>query len=109
MLTGVKGNKATFKCNNCESEFDKNLAGVISGKVEQFDEYENLAVHCENCNSFEIFNLNIPTDDTEEPFETGELPLEEEIQRHYVRLIQRIIRKDFIDRRNKQTGETTDE
>jgi hypothetical protein len=109
MLKGVKGNKITIECNNCKTEFEKNLTGVISNRLEEFNQYENLQAHCDNCKTFEIFNLNIPVDATDEPFLTGDLPVEEEIQRHYVRLIQRIIRKDFIDRRNQNMEVTINE
>jgi hypothetical protein len=39
--------------------------------------------------------MNIPIDDTDEPFETGDLPIEEEVQRAYVRILMRMVREDL--------------
>jgi hypothetical protein len=63
--------------------------------VEEFGQYENLSFSCPGCQSSEIFNLNIPVNDIDEPFETGDLPESEEIQRYNVRLLIRTARADF--------------
>lgn len=97
MLKKVNGRNMSMECNHCDNEHTHKLpVDFVCNKNPIFsDEYENLAVTCPQCGALEIFNLNIPTDDTDEPFETGDLPVEEEVQRYYVRLLQREIRADF--------------
>jgi hypothetical protein len=63
-------------------------------KLDEFNEYENINIPCD-CGSVKVLNMNIPVNDTDEPFEMGELPLKEEIQRYYLRLLIREIREDF--------------
>lgn len=96
MLKGISGTKMTTVCNFCGHEQTTNLDGVVLRKNE-LDEYDNLNVVCPNCGSGEVFNLNIPADDIDEPFQTGDLPTEEEIQRYYVRYLMRLVRQDFVE------------
>jgi hypothetical protein len=46
--------------------------------------------------------MNIPVNDTDEDVNTGDLPVEEEVQRHYIRILQREKREDFLA--NKATS-----
>lgn len=62
--------------------------------LEEFNEYQNVGLRCP-CGTKEVFNVNIPVNDTDESFQTGDLPIKEEIQRHYVRILQRLVRADF--------------
>lgn len=95
MLKSVVRNTMSLKCDICGHEFEKPVPNISLRFLSEFNEYENLAVQCPNCNGYEIFNMNIPPDDTDEPFRTGDLPLREEIQRYYVRLLMRHVRKDL--------------
>lgn len=99
MIKSIVGNIMKTECHKCGKEKEINLDGVVITKNE-FDEWENFVVECE-CGSGVVYNLNIPEDDTDEPFETGDLPVEEEIQRHYVRILQRMVREDFVNKRIK--------
>ncbi|WP_079479729.1 hypothetical protein [Halobacillus salinus] len=95
MLKSIVDKDCHMKCNQCSLEYVENVNGVVKVYTEE-GEYENLNVSCPNCGQLEVFNLNIPVNDTDEPFETGELPVDEEIQRHYVRLLIRMVRDDFV-------------
>lgn len=95
MLKSIIDNTAEVHCNSCSNVIYFDLTNVELKYSEEFGEYENFAVECGICNTAEIFNMNIPVNDTDEPFATGDLPTEEEIQRYYVRLLQRIVREDF--------------
>ena len=95
MLKSIEGNNMSVICNNCEVENQFDLEGVKSNFLNEFNEYENLSFLCPNCNAIESFNMNIPIDDIDEPFKTGDLPIQEEIQRHYVRILMRIVRDDL--------------
>lgn len=92
MLKSIQGMDMITQCN-CGKEKTTDLTGVVISKGD-FDQWDNLTVNCE-CGIAEAFNLNIPIDDTDEPFATGDLPTDEEIQRYYVRLLIRIVRADF--------------
>ena len=93
MLKHVIGTTMTTVCHSCGQEKQTDLSNITVSKNE-FGEWNNLVIECE-CGSGEVFNLNIPENDTDEPFKTGDLPVEEEIQRYYVRILQRIVRGDF--------------
>lgn len=95
MLKGINGNVLTITCNNCKSENNFDVLKMKSTFSVEDNEYENLSFSCPGCQSVEIFNMNIPVDDTEERFSTGDLPQNEEIQRYYVRLLIRMTRADF--------------
>lgn len=95
MLSAIKDDVATIKCGKCNNEFDVDLSNITCEFSDEFNEYENLYVTCEKCGTVEVFNMNIPVDDVDEDFKTGDLPVSEEIQRHYVRILQRLVRGDF--------------
>ena len=80
-------------CYKCGSEITIDLTGKIIEK-DEWGNWKQFNVECA-CGTVEGFNLNIPLDDLDEPFETGDLPLNEEIQRFYVRILQRLIRADL--------------
>jgi hypothetical protein len=95
MLKEIMGNNMTVICNNCNAESIHDLTDRKSVFLDEFGEYENLSIGCPECESIEAFNMNIPLDDTDEPFSTGDLPIEEEVQRAYVRVLMRIVREDL--------------
>ncbi|MBN8236825.1 hypothetical protein JF544_16320 [Halobacillus kuroshimensis] len=94
MLRVIKDNQAKVKCVNCGTVTNHDVAGLEVPFLEEFSEYENVVLGC-TCGTMEVFNVNIPIDAEDENFETGELPLEEEIQRYYVRILQRLVRPDL--------------
>lgn len=104
MLKEIKGNNMTVVCNNCKTENIFNVAARKSQHLIEFDQFENLDFECPSCHSVEIFNMNIPINDTDEHFKTGDLSEGEEIQRHYVRILMRITRDDL--RPKKEEGTT---
>lgn len=95
MLLSIENKTMRIVCNVCGTITDHDLTGVKSVFLEEFQEYDNLSFSCPGCLSSEVFNVNIPVDDIMEPFESGDLPPEEEIQRFYVRLLIRMTRDDF--------------
>jgi hypothetical protein len=95
MLKEIIGNNMTVICNNCKTETIHDLSGITARFSPEFGEYENLSFLCPGCQSIESFNMNIPVDDTDEPFMTGDLPVDEETQRYYVRILMRIAREDL--------------
>lgn len=97
MLKELMDKKLTIQCESCGYENNIDVSGMIKRFIPEFGEFENLVVECPSteCKSIEVFNMNIPVNDTDEPFETGDLPVEEEIQRYYLRLLIREIREDF--------------
>ena len=95
MLQGIQDQTASILCNQCQTISSEDLTDRISPFLEEFLEYENFLFVCPSCGGAEIFNMNIPVNDTDEPFMTGELSEEEEIQRYYVRILIRLIREDF--------------
>jgi hypothetical protein len=95
MLKEIQGNNMTVTCNHCQKENVFDLSQKTSTYEFEFGQYENPSFECPDCHAIEIFNVNIPLDDTDEPFETGYLPVGEEIQRHYVRLLMRMVRPDL--------------
>jgi hypothetical protein len=103
MLKAIQGNNMTVICNNCKTETNHDLTGKSSNFSPEYGEYENLSFLCSECDSVESFNMNIPIDDTDEPFLTGVLPIEEEIQRYYVRILMRIAREDFQPKKEEET------
>ena len=98
MLKNISENKLTIACNKCGETYYADVTGMVLEKTE-LGEYQNPVFECPHCEGLELFNVNIPADDTEEPVSTGELPIEDEVQRHYVRVLMRLVRKDFIERR----------
>jgi hypothetical protein len=97
MVTGMVGNKLTIKCGGCGKTLESDVSDIILPFVPDFKQYENLVIPCD-CGTLEIINVNIPVNDTDEPFRTGDLPLEEEIARFYVRSLQREVRSDFVEK-----------
>ncbi|WP_394136862.1 hypothetical protein [Cytobacillus oceanisediminis] len=97
MIKEVIRNQLINICGSCGFENTVNVTGKVQKFLPEFNQFENLVVECPNseCKSIEVFNMNIPVNDTDEPFKTGELPLNEEIQRYYLRLLIREIREDF--------------
>lgn len=91
----IRDGVALVRCG-CGHVQNVDLSGLVSVYLEEFGEYENINVACPVCNAIEVFNMNIPLNDTDEPFSTGDIPLEEECQRHYVRVMQRLLREDLI-------------
>ena len=81
----------------CEADQDINTDGVTSHFNKDFGEFENLVVQCTQCETYECFNMNMPFDDVDDGVQTRELPIGEEVNRHYVRVLQRMIREDFKD------------
>jgi hypothetical protein len=81
-----------IQCNNCQTQYESPYApGVVLKFLEEFNAYENFASEpCPNCGTIELFNMNIPVNDTD-----GDLPANEETQRYYVRLLIRDAREDF--------------
>ena len=86
------------QCNMCDKLEEHDLPNSEKKFKDEFAEYENIEFHCPSCGGIEIFNLNIPEDDTDEEFKTGDLPVEEEVQRFYVRTLMREVREDFVAR-----------
>lgn len=97
MLIEIRGNTLINECNNCHALNEHDITGMRSEFLEDFGEYENLSFTCPSCSNTTIFNMNIPLNDTDEPFFSGELPEEEEIQRYYVRILMRMTRADLIN------------
>lgn len=95
MLKEITGNNMTVICNNCNALNVYDLTSRESVFLQEFGEYENLNFDCPFCDTIESFNMNIPINDTDEPFATGDLPIEEEVQRAYVRILMRMVREDL--------------
>jgi len=95
LLLSIVNQIMSLKCDKCSKEYQTPIPNTTVKYIEEFDEYENLPIQCPYCGTLEIFNMNLPINDTDEPFATGELPLEEEIQRYYVRLLMRYVREDL--------------
>lgn len=95
MLLSIINQTMNLKCNRCNKEYQNSVPNTPVKYIEEFGEYENLSIQCPYCGTLEIFNMNIPPNDTDELFATGDLPLEEEIQRYYVRLLMRYVREDL--------------
>jgi hypothetical protein len=93
MLQSLTGNIMTTICDHCGDEKITDLTNTVTGK-DSLDQWECLYVPC-SCGSGQAFNMNIPVDDTDEPFATGDLPIDEEVQRYYLRLLIRMVREDF--------------
>ncbi|KQB91875.1 hypothetical protein GEPA3_3014 [Geobacillus sp. PA-3] len=95
VLKSLIGQTMTIRCAFCQTEYKTKVPQKNARFLPEFNQFENVSVQCPKCGAIEIFNMNIPPDDTGEPFQTGELPLEEEIQRYYVRLLMRYVREDL--------------
>jgi hypothetical protein len=95
MIKSIKANTLITECRYCKTETITDLTNVVIGK-DEFGKWGNLTIKC-SCGAGKVCVLDIPVDATDEPFETGDLPLEEEIQRYYVRLLIRMIRGDFVN------------
>lgn len=96
MLKDIIGNNMTVVCNNCKTENIFDVSEKTVSFSPEFNQFENLGFECPGCHAIETFNMNIPVNDTDENFESGDLPEDEEIQRYYVRLLMRIARPDLI-------------
>lgn len=86
---------ATVACNKCGVEYTGDISSITLKFQEEFREYENLYFRCPNCPTVEGFNMNLPLDELDDEIPTYEMPVEEEIQRYYVRLAMRIVREDL--------------
>ena len=95
MLKSLVNQIMTIQCNFCHKEFTTEVPKENVRFLPEFNQFENVSVQCPKCGAIEIFNMNIPPDDTGESFATGDLPIEEEIQRYYVRLLMRYVREDL--------------
>jgi hypothetical protein len=95
MLKAIQDTKAIILCPNCNNETEHDLAGKRAVFLEEFGEYENIYFQCPFCPTVKAINMNIPINDTDENFASGDLPVEEEIQRYYVRILQRLVREDL--------------
>lgn len=96
MLEGITGNVLWLACEKCGEKRSELLKQKIHKILEEFGEFENyMCDPCPKCGAVEGYNMNIPVNDTDEEFITGELPEKEEIQRYYVRLLMRLCREDF--------------
>lgn len=95
MLTSVVDKRAFVKCESCGKMTYHDLSNVTCKYSEEFGEYENLYLECPNCPTIEGFNMNLPVDELQDDLPLYEMPLNEEIQRYYVRLAMRIVREDF--------------
>jgi len=95
MLKEIIGDNMVVVCNNCQAENSYNVSEKTVSFSPEFNEFENLNFECPGCHTIEIFNMNIPANDTDENFMSGDLPIGEEIQRYYVRLLMRIARPDL--------------
>ena len=100
MLKYIRDKVLYIECNNCGHEYDESTEGKVCKFDDEFGEYENYQTMCPNCGGFEVYNVNIPVNATDEPFATGDLPLKEEIQRYYVRILIRLVREDFVNETN---------
>lgn len=101
MLKNILIGKPTLnvECNNCSTIYESPYApGLVKKFLNEYSQFENLISEpCPNCETVEVFNMNIPVDDTDEPFATGDLPVVEEVQRYYMRLLIREVREDFVN------------
>lgn len=95
MLESIIDRIMFLSCNVCKQRHQALIPNRTIRFLEEFGEYENLYVECPNCQTIEVFNMNIPVNDTDEPLATGDLPIEEEVQRYYVRLLMRYVREDL--------------
>jgi hypothetical protein len=95
MLESIIDRIMFLSCNVCKQRYQALIPNRTIRFLEEFGEYENLYVECPNCQTIEVFNMNIPVNDTDEPLATGDLPIEEEVQRYYVRLLMRYVREDL--------------
>jgi hypothetical protein len=86
-----------IKCNTCGAEFSTLIdSGYTSNFQPEFNAYTNFNSNpCPSCKSIEVFNMNIPTDETAESDAEAEMPYEEINQRHYVRQLIKAVREDF--------------
>lgn len=94
MLKEVKESTVKVACIDCGSITAHDFSGLVVPYLDEFKEYQNVVLSCP-CGTSEVFNINIPVDAEDEKFKTGELPLNEEIQRYYVRILQRLVRPDL--------------
>ncbi|SDO78776.1 hypothetical protein [Halobacillus aidingensis] len=98
-LTSIEGNIMTSLCSKCGNETTTDISNDVVGK-DEFGFWKGYRVKCqtEGCPRIMFYNLNLPLDAEDEPFESGDLPLEEEVQRYYVRLLIRTVREDFVSK-----------
>lgn len=74
-----------LKCS-CENFFEYNLSGYEIEYNEQFNEYGNIIIVCENCKKVTHFNSNIPLSEYEEvEFEEKIMPYSEINERKILR------------------------
>jgi hypothetical protein len=55
-------------CGHCGFENTIDVSGTVQKYLPEFNQYENLVVECPNseCKSIEVFNMNIPVNDTDD-------------------------------------------
>jgi hypothetical protein len=94
VIIGIKKSVLETKCR-CGAIQKTDVIGKVSKFIEEFGEYENIVVQCPACKTYELLNMNIPLDDMEDGVKTGDISVEEEVNRYYIRVLQRLIREDF--------------
>lgn len=95
MITAIRDNQMTIKCP-CGASRTENINLEVKAYDTQFDEYSNyMTGACPECGTIEGYNLNLSPDPDEEDT-IDNLSTDEEVQRYYVRLLQRIVREDFV-------------
>ena len=95
MLNQIKETVATITCDNCGTIGYLDLSEITCKFLPEFNEYENLYYICPSCESVTSYNMNLPLSELDDEIPTYEMPLEEEIQRYYVRLAMRMVREDL--------------
>lgn len=96
MITAIRGNQMTIKCP-CGASRAENIDLEVKTYDTQFGEYFNyMTGACPDCGTIEGYNLNLSADPDEEDT-IDNLPTDEEVQRYYIRLLQRIVREDFVN------------
>ena len=96
MIVSLMDKLLKVRCMKCEQIIETDISGMVSRYVPDFNEFENIVILCEDCGTADVLVMNIPVNDTDEDIMTGEIPVEEEIARHYLRILQREIREDFL-------------
>lgn len=98
MLTHIEGRTLHITCSSCLANHTEDVPlDAVFRFIPEFGEYENYkTTPCPTCGNVEVLNLNIPSDETEdEALTIVDLPIEEETQRYYIRLLQRMGREDW--------------
>ena len=95
ILKRVNQKSVRVACN-CGTEYTHNIDGFEPRFIEEFNQYENLTTGpCPECNSFTVFNLNIPPTEAEDAPEEPFLPELEKQQREPLRALLWKVRPDL--------------